>query len=61
MIVTPGIRLPTQTTEDQARVSYPRQAFQAGAHFIVMGRSIMQASDPEAMMLEVRRDMMTKV
>ena len=47
LIVTPGIRLPGGTTDDQERVMTPDNAIKAGADFIVVGRPITQASDPK--------------
>jgi orotidine-5'-phosphate decarboxylase len=45
LIVTPGIRL-TQTFDDQKRVLTPKEAFNKGADFIVIGRPILEADDP---------------
>ena len=47
VILTPGIR-PTwaATASDQRRVMTPKEAFDAGADFIVLGRPILQAKDP---------------
>ena len=39
-IITPGIRLPGDSKQDQKRVMTPSQAFQNGATSIVIGRSI---------------------
>jgi orotidine-5'-phosphate decarboxylase len=39
-IVTPGIRLPGDKSNDQSRVNTPNSAFKAGASAIVLGRSI---------------------
>lgn len=55
LIVTPGIRLktvsgtglrPEPDTHDQQRVATPREAVQAGADYLVVGRPILEASDP---------------
>lgn len=46
LIVTPGIRLPGGTTDDQERVATPESAISSGADYIVVGRPITQASDP---------------
>ena len=47
--VCPGIRfqdeIGTESMGDQKRVTSPSQAFSAGADFLVMGRSLTQASD----------------
>ncbi len=48
LIVTPGIRLPGSTTDDQERVMTPDHAIQAGANHIVVGRPITQADNPRA-------------
>jgi orotidine-5'-phosphate decarboxylase len=48
LIVTPGIRLPGSTTDDQERVMTPDSAISAGANHIVVGRPITQADDPTA-------------
>lgn len=47
IIVTPGIR-PATAADDQARVSTPEAAIRAGADYLVVGRPIIQAPDPNA-------------
>jgi orotidine-5'-phosphate decarboxylase len=47
LIVTPGIRLLGQTTDDQERVTTPDRAIAAGADYIVVGRPITEADDPK--------------
>ena len=39
-IITPGIRLPGDKSQDQKRVMTPKKAFHNGATSIVIGRSI---------------------
>ena len=46
IIVTPGIRPIWAEHGDQERVTTPKQAFQMGASFIVIGRPITEAKDP---------------
>jgi len=46
LIVTPGIRLPSDSADDQARVTTPEVAIAAGADHIVVGRPITRAADP---------------
>jgi orotidine-5'-phosphate decarboxylase len=46
LIVTPGIRLPTDEAGDQARVATPQSAIAAGADYLVVGRPITAADDP---------------
>lgn len=48
VIVTPGIQLRPAGSSDQQRTSSPRGAMDAGASFVVIGRSITQADDPSA-------------
>lgn len=47
-LVTPGIRLPGDSKGDQRRVMTPVNAVAAGAHYLVIGRSITAADDPAA-------------
>ena len=43
-IVTPGIRLTGNKTQDQKRVITPKKAFKNGATSIVIGRSVTQGN-----------------
>ena len=45
-IVVPGIRRRTDPTGDQARVATAKDAVANGATYLVIGRPILQASDP---------------
>lgn len=47
-IVTPGVRPPGSSVQDQSRVATPREAFENGASHIVVGRPITQAADRTA-------------
>ena len=49
VIVTPGIR-PTWAVakDDQTRVTTPKEAIDAGTNYIVVGRPIIKAKNPEA-------------
>lgn len=47
-LVTPGIRLPASTGDDQKRVLSPVDAARAGADYLVIGRPITRAPDPLA-------------
>jgi orotidine-5'-phosphate decarboxylase len=47
LIVTPGIRPTWAEKGDQTRVVGPRQAFELGSDFIVIGRPITEAKDPQ--------------
>jgi orotidine-5'-phosphate decarboxylase len=45
--VVPGLRLPDASAGDQKRVVTPRQALDAGASILVVGRPITLAEDPD--------------
>lgn len=48
LLVTPGIRLPEDASNDQTRICTPAQAMQNGSDYLVIGRSITAATDPAA-------------
>ena len=56
LIVTPGIRRADDAVGDQARAATPRAAAQAGATHIVVGRPVLQASDPGAAFREIAEE-----
>jgi orotidine-5'-phosphate decarboxylase len=56
-IVTPGIRLPDQSTDDQQRVASPHAAIAAGADYIVVGRPVTEAADPRAAAEQILQSM----
>ena len=47
-LVTPGIRLLEDNADDHKRICTPKQALNDGSDYLVIGRSITQASDPAA-------------
>lgn len=47
ILVTPGIRPADSATDEQKRILTPRQAADAGANHIVVGRPILRAPDPQ--------------
>jgi len=47
-LITPGVRLAGQPSDDQARVATPQEALSAGADLLVVGRPITGAADPGA-------------
>lgn len=47
-LVTPGIRPGGADVGDQKRVKTPREAIMSGADYLVVGRPILEATDPEA-------------
>lgn len=56
LIVTPGIRLEGDNPSDQQRVTTPAIALQAGADYLVIGRSVTAANDPIARVEAVIRE-----
>ena len=54
-LVTPGIRPAGSAKDDQARISSPEAAAQAGADYLVIGRPITGAPDPVAALAEINR------
>lgn len=48
LLVTPGIRLPEDASNDQTRICTPREAMANGSDYLVIGRSITAAADPAA-------------
>ena len=46
LIVTPGIRHPSDKKDDQRRTLSPGEAIHAGANYLVVGRPIKEAKDP---------------
>ncbi|MEK6554752.1 MAG: orotidine 5'-phosphate decarboxylase / HUMPS family protein, partial [Bdellovibrionota bacterium] len=47
-LVTPGIRLATDSKDDQVRITTPKEALENGASALVIGRPIVTAKDPIA-------------
>ena len=47
-LVTPGIRTGTEQNDDQKRTLTPREALEAGATWLVIGRPIYAAASPRA-------------
>jgi len=56
LFVTPGVRSPGVSTDDQKRVATPEEARKAGATHLVMGRQILSAADPVAEVTRLLRD-----
>ena len=59
--VTPGIRLEeeidSKLTQDQKRITTPKQAFDLGTDYIVIGRSITQAANPSEVFQKMVNDL----
>ena len=48
LLVTPGIRLPEDASNDQTRICTPKDAIANGSDYLVIGRSITATADPTA-------------
>jgi orotidine-5'-phosphate decarboxylase len=56
LVVVPGIRRAGEATGDQVRVARARDATQAGATHLVIGRPVLQAADPGAALRELQEE-----
>lgn len=56
LLVTPGIRLAGESAQDQKRVTTPGEAIALGASYLVMGRSVTRAREPNRVLCETIRD-----
>ncbi|HEY5526714.1 MAG TPA: orotidine-5'-phosphate decarboxylase [Candidatus Anoxymicrobiaceae bacterium] len=56
VLITPGVRLPGASMDDQKRVATPAAAMKSGADFLVVGRPLYQAPDPLAVAAEMLKD-----
>lgn len=54
--MVPGIRLPGGEAHDQARIDTPGDAIARGADWLVVGRAVSAATDPERAADEITRD-----
>jgi orotidine-5'-phosphate decarboxylase len=50
LLVAPGIRLDTSSSDDQKRVATPAEAVRNGVDYLVVGRPITRADDPGAVL-----------
>lgn len=56
-MIVPGIRLSGDASGDQVRKVTPKKAGDAGANYIVVGRSVTAAADPVSAMTSVREQL----
>lgn len=56
LIVTPGVRPLWAVSQDQKRITTPKEAIKNGADFIVVGRPILEAKDPVAAVQEILKE-----
>jgi len=57
LVVTPGVRPTWASADDQKRVMTPREAAEAGADYIVVGRPITRAEDPAAVAIRISQEL----
>jgi orotidine-5'-phosphate decarboxylase len=57
LIVVPGIRRGSEPADDQSRTATPRDAAQAGASHLVIGRPVLQAADPAQVWAELAAEL----
>ena len=55
--VTPGIRLASNVADDQKRVMTPSRAIQGGASYLVVGRPVTRADDPEGVLRRIGQEL----
>lgn len=53
VLVTPGVRSEGAALGDQKRVATPREAVRNGADYLVIGREVTRADDPEARLASI--------
>ena len=53
ILVTPGIRLPSASPDDQKRVMTPAEALKLGSTYLVIGRPVTAAPDPLQALLTI--------
>jgi orotidine-5'-phosphate decarboxylase len=56
ILVVPGIRPQGHGQNDQVRVLTPGEAMERGANYIVVGRPVTEADDPEAAARAILRE-----
>jgi orotidine-5'-phosphate decarboxylase len=57
-LVTPGIRLPGSTADDQRRIVSPIDAITSGSDYLVIGRPITQSADPLATLNQINQSLL---
>jgi len=56
LIASPGIRLKSFPSDDQKKISTPKEAILAGADYLIVGRPILEAKDPLKVTKEILRE-----
>ncbi len=60
VIVTPGVRPAGTAKNDQARIATPAEALRAGADYLVVGRALTAAPDPDRALAELAAEIENK-
>ncbi len=56
LLVTPGVRQPTDVRDDQSRTLTPAEAVREGADYLVIGRPVTRAPDPVVLLNAINRE-----
>lgn len=56
LIVTPGVRPIGAAAQDQRRIASPIMAIAAGSDYLVIGRPVVQAKDPRAVVKQILKE-----
>jgi orotidine-5'-phosphate decarboxylase len=54
-LITPGIRPVGSNADDQKRIMTPQQAIDVGVDYLVIGRPITKAENPQAVLQEINQ------
>ncbi len=57
LVVTPGIRPAGAARGDQVRTATPADAVRAGADYLVVGRPVIEAADPVAVVAQIQEEL----
>jgi orotidine-5'-phosphate decarboxylase len=57
LVVTPGIRPAGAARGDQVRIATPADAVRAGADHLVVGRPVIEADDPVAVVTQIQEEL----
>ncbi|HYY58373.1 MAG TPA: orotidine-5'-phosphate decarboxylase [Pyrinomonadaceae bacterium] len=57
LIVTPGVRQAGAAADDQKRIMTPVEAVSAGADYLVVGRAVLKAPDPQRALISILEEM----
>lgn len=60
LLVTPGIRPASDSTDDQKRIQTPAEAVRLGSDYLVIGRPITQAASPRDKLLQLVEEIQSR-